>query len=108
MGDTTLYPATPSLFSAPVPVFLQSHTEVRAGSFAKQHYQAIVLAGLGPQAAHCIGGGMAIPAAMLPRGGQGDAKAGEGQALSKPAPTESCLEHLLSSNTLHGATSKCS
>lgn len=77
-------------------------------ALAKQHYQPIVSAGLGPQAAHFIGGGMAAPAAMLAQGGQRDAKAGEDQALSKPAPTETCLEQLLRSNTLHGVTTKCS
>lgn len=97
MGDLTLHPATPSPFSAPVPVLLQSHTEPGQAASAKEHFKPLFSAGLGPQAAHCIAGGMAVPAAMLAQGGQRDAE--EGQALSKPAPTETCLEQLLSSNT---------
>lgn len=86
MGNTTLHPATPSPFSAPVPVLLQSHTEPGQTALAKEHFKPLFSAGLGPQAAHCIAGGMAVPAAMLAQRGQRDAKAEEGQALSNPAP----------------------
>lgn len=79
--------------SAPAPVLLQPRAEPGWATLAKQHFKPLVFSWLRSP-------GSSPPRLLRERcwhkAGQRDAEAEEGLALSKPAPTETCLKQLRS------------